>query len=111
MMRTTVLRPEQMQVMIAIDSMGEEYENQQEKFRKALHITKFSVVERMLQLIPTETNLRYLSEILEVINEIEKSDSSMIAQSLNGRKNGGTILQLIQNQIMTVSKGELNETN
>jgi hypothetical protein len=109
MMKNAILKPDQLQVMVAVGELGDEYESQQEKFRKALHLTKFSVVERMLQIIPTETNLRYLSEVLEVIGEIERNDNTIVGQSLNGKKAGGTIFQLIQNQIMTVAGKEASD--
>lgn len=104
LMQKEILTPREISVMEMAAKIHDDYDSRQKRFIDALSIVKETALDRINKIIPTETNLRYLSETLEVLTRIESSSSG--GGISVGRKNGGTILQLIQNQIMQVSKNE-----
>lgn len=88
-------------VAVLAEHLEEKYKESKEKFVKASHIVKMITLDRILEIIPEERNLRFLNETLKTLQEITETP----LEGMKEAKSTNQFLQIVQNQIIQASNG------
>lgn len=88
-------------IAVLAEHLEEKYKESKEKFVKASHIVKMITLDRILEIIPEERNLRFLNETLKTLQEITETP----LEGFKEAKNTSQFLQIVQNQIIQASNG------
>lgn len=91
---------------VIAEELDQKYKESLHKFQKAAHVVKMITLNRIFEIIPMETNLRFLNETLRTLSEITDTE----LEDVKSKKTTNQFLQIVQNQIIQTSNGKENPT-
>ena len=103
---------EQSEITEAAARAAGEIQEHKQDLMEEIYDTKFQIIHRIKDLIPSARSIRVLSDALETLHGMEKDNKTPDAQPLIGDGNRDFILQFVSNQIaMVAPDGKITRAN